>query len=127
MPDETKPAEQVGEQVAAMFKTVNESISTPAQIAAEKQAKALADAKAARIKQVEEIRAKRSELEKKIGQVFTDGEHEAKVTAFEKNNIRTETGWLTDDYFTVNFGNPFVHKNIPCGTFLETFKLKGAE
>jgi len=97
---------------------------TPAQLAAEKQAKAAAEAKAARIKQVEEIRARRVELEKNVGQVFTDGEQDATVESLDKNNIKTETGWLTDDYFTVNFGNPFVHKHFKADQFLKDFKPK---
>src|ERR1700722_9308088 len=97
---------------------------TPAQLAEEKKVQALADAKAVRVKQVADIRTKRAELEKNIGRVFTDGELEATVTALEKNNIRTETAWLTDDYFTVNFGNPFVHKHFKVEEFLKNFKPK---
>ncbi len=101
---------------------------TPSQTAAEKKAQAdrEAAAKQARIKQVQEIRAKRSELKKNIGQVFTNGEKEATVEDLETNNIQTETGWLTDDYFVVNFGNKFVHKHIKVEEFLTNFKLKGA-
>ena len=98
---------------------------TPAQIAEEKKQQALAEAKAARVKQVSDIRARRAELEKNIGQTFTDGEKDAVIESLEKNNIRTETGWLADDRFVVNFGNPHVHKIIKVEEFLKNYQPKG--
>lgn len=97
---------------------------TPAQLAAEQK---LADAKAARIKQVADIRAKRAELEKNIGKVFTDGEREVTVESLDKNNIKTETGWLTDDYFMVSTNSPGVSRRVRVEDFLNQFKPKGAE
>ena len=84
-------------------------------------AQKLADAKAARIKLKAETKARQDELKKNIGHIFTDGEREAAVIAFEADQgIGSERG----DAFLVNYGNPNRHDFVFCADFLSTFKPK---
>ncbi len=79
------------------------------------------EAKEARIKAAAELKANREELKLNVGTVFTDGERDGKVVAFDTDKM---LGSQQGDTFLINFGNPNRSDFHFCETFLATFKPK---
>ena len=82
------------------------------------------EAQIAAKKAAAELKLKRAELEKNVGQKFSNSEGDCEVVGFQPDKM---LGNKKGDAFLVNFGNPNRIDYVFCDEFIAEYKLKGAE